>query len=340
MRLFKRLWWRGALIAAAVVSLAGGRARAGEASRVEALIHDGVQLRQDGHDARALPLFQQAFELERGPRTVGQLGLCELALGYWLDAEAHLGEALASASHPWIEKNRATLEGAREKARENLGEVALAGGPAGGAVVVDRKEVGRLPLKAPLRLNKGPHDLEVRVGPGDPWRQAVMVEGRDKQTFAVVVPVAAAAAPVAPAPEATVAKQEEPSGSARRPLAWASAAVAAAGLGVGVYETVEWIRAKHDFEHNTGPIPGTGVMGLNCGSDLAPTYGGDGCKGLHDRLAKARLISIVSYGATTLFAAGSAYLFATSSAPLTKTDTALSCAPDLLASGLSCSVTF
>ena len=87
-------------------------ARAGESGEAEALIRQGVELRAQKKDERALPLFEKAYQLSRSPRTAGQLGLVEMALGYFVDAEKYLSEAVASPDHPWVAKNLADAEGA------------------------------------------------------------------------------------------------------------------------------------------------------------------------------------------------------------------------------------
>src|SRR5687767_11306624 len=69
-------------------------------AQVEELIRQGNELRRDGKDHAAVGLFQKAYDLQRSPRTAGQLGLAESALGYWMAAERHLGEALAAPRHP------------------------------------------------------------------------------------------------------------------------------------------------------------------------------------------------------------------------------------------------
>jgi hypothetical protein len=58
-----------------------------------------------GHDERPVPLLRQAYEIARSARTAGQLGLAEMALGYWISAAGHLDEALAEESSLWVEKN-------------------------------------------------------------------------------------------------------------------------------------------------------------------------------------------------------------------------------------------
>src|SRR6266496_2893885 len=77
-----------------------------DSARAEDLIRQANTLRQKGQDPAALPLFREAYEIARSPRTAAQLGLVELALGYWLDSDQHLSEALAPAHHPWIDRNR------------------------------------------------------------------------------------------------------------------------------------------------------------------------------------------------------------------------------------------
>jgi hypothetical protein len=59
-----------------------------------------------------------------------------MALGYWIEADQYLTEALTVADHPWVEKNRETLEQARTKVRGMIGELTITGAPAGAEVLV------------------------------------------------------------------------------------------------------------------------------------------------------------------------------------------------------------
>jgi hypothetical protein len=69
---------------------------ASEPAEVEALIEQANKFRRDGKDGKALPLMRKACDLATTARTAAQLGLVEMALGYWLQAEQHLTEALSS----------------------------------------------------------------------------------------------------------------------------------------------------------------------------------------------------------------------------------------------------
>src|SRR5947209_5434763 len=83
--------WAAALVipVSIVCTIASARPALGAspAAEAESLIRDGVALRREQRDVQALPLFQKAYDLVRNARTAGQLGLCELSLGYWIEAE-------------------------------------------------------------------------------------------------------------------------------------------------------------------------------------------------------------------------------------------------------------
>ena len=100
-----------------------GTARTAPASDVveaEELIRQANEFRRRGEDQKALPLLKQAYEAARSPRTAAQFGLAELALGYWVEAEGHLEEALTvGARHPFVDKNRGALESANARARRS-----------------------------------------------------------------------------------------------------------------------------------------------------------------------------------------------------------------------------
>jgi hypothetical protein len=143
-----------------LLAVAQGHAVAGEPDDSDALITRGLALRQKGEDQEALPLFQQAAEKKKTPRAVAQVGLCEFALGLWVDAEGHVEQALASRTDPWIRKNERSLTAALEKLQEKLGSLDVWGEPNGARVLVDGRTVGTLPLKR-LRVPEGRHSLAV-----------------------------------------------------------------------------------------------------------------------------------------------------------------------------------
>jgi hypothetical protein len=183
-------------------------ALAGDSAEAESLIRQGVELRSQKKDERALPLFEKAYQLSRSPRTAGQLGLVEMALGYYVDAEKYLGEALASPDHPWVAKNLATLKSQLATAKTQIGELFIVGEPSGADVLVNGKLVGKLPLPWPIRLDKGRADVQVRAAGHVPTSDTVTITGgkREDRSYRLQREATAVAPPppvAAPAPKET-----------------------------------------------------------------------------------------------------------------------------------------
>ena len=354
-----------------VASSTRGARAAGESGEAEALIRQGVELRSQGKDERALPLFEKAYQLSRTPRTAGQLGLVEMALGYYVDAERYLGEAVSSPDHPWVAKNLATLKSQLATAKGMIGELAISGEPMGAEVWVNGKQVGRLPLPAPLRLDKGRAEIQVRAAGYVATSDTVAITGgkREERSFRLVrEPVAApVVTPVTPTPITTMPKPAEtpvatttPAGSSApasstsaptgatltatggqsasdgtslRPYAWGAAGGAALGLILGTVEGLSAIKKKNDFNEHQGPDGS-----FDCGTD-APNAA---CKAIQDSHSTARTLAIVGFVAGGVLAGASAVLFVMSSPAETKSGTtsALACVPDVVSRGLSCRLQF
>ena len=136
---------------------------AGKKSGVDGLLAEGIKLRRQGDDARALPLFQQAHDLEPSPRTAAQLGLVQMALHMWVPSENHLSEALSDRSDAWVMYHRPELRKAVASVQKFIGEIEVTGGPPGAEVTVNGKPVGRLPLPGPVRVPVGTAQVTARA---------------------------------------------------------------------------------------------------------------------------------------------------------------------------------
>ena len=349
-------------------------ARAGESGEAESLIRQGVELRSQKKDERALPLFEKAYQISRTPRTAGQLGLVEMALGYFVDAERYLGEAVASPDHPWVAKNLPTLKAQLATAKAQIGELFIIGEPAGAEVWVNGKQVGKLPLSAPIRLEKGRADVQVRAAGYVSSSDAVVMVGgkREDRSYrlqreAVAVappppPVAAQPAkempkPVETAPAPTVAVASPPPAPSGAPASGPPAAAITAtpapqdgdhaslrpvawGVGIGaavglVLGAVEGVVAiKKKNEFNDHL--GTGGI-----PDCNTTFLTPDCKGIQDSHDRARTLSIVGFVAGGVLAGGAAVLWVLSSPKEHSGSTsALACAPDLGTRGVACRLQF
>jgi hypothetical protein len=193
-----------AMLAMPSAYASGGDARAAS----EELIARGVDARLHEHHDEALELFRKAHALSPSARTFAQMGLAELSLHRWLDAEDHLATALQRHDVPWVEdlRVRDVLEKALEKARAHIGTLVVVGMP-GTEILVDGRPVGTLPLAKPLRLAAG----KARVAGSATGRRATEVEvevvgGAETSTRLDLPPIP----PPAPPPPAAPAQVEVP----------------------------------------------------------------------------------------------------------------------------------
>lgn len=192
-------------------------------SDVEKLIKRANELRTAGKDQVALPLYQKAYEAAHTPRTAAQLGLCEMALNYWLAAESHLSESLAGHGD-WIDRNRSTIEASLREVQGQIGELILSGSPAGAIVKVDGKEVGTLPL-SPLRVSAGQLTVEVSApGHKDHGERVTVVGGSQTRVTLHLAPESEAVA--AADPHARIRPPAEQRGKPADSASWSTSKVA------------------------------------------------------------------------------------------------------------------
>jgi hypothetical protein len=323
-----------------------------DAEQAEALIREGVRLRARDNTAQALPMFEKAYQVSRTPRTAAQLGLCELELGYYVEAERYLSEALASPDHPWIAKNKGTLKKPLETARANIGELILTVSPASADVSLNKKLLDRSQVGPPIRLSKGPVDVEVRAPGYEPVRDTITIVGgkREPRTYALVPeakPAVAEAVPsLAPPPSdtgaavtlSTAAPPPTPAGRNVRLAAWIAGGAAAGALVFGTVEAISAASKSNAFNDHTSVM--NGVTYHDCGTaDLTPA-----CKSLKDERDQAMTLTIVGFAAAGALAATSAVLFVLSrpggAEPAGGGAQAFGCVPDPVGRGVSCALRF
>ena len=327
----------------AVAALSTVARAATEAEQAEALIREGVQLRAHDKAADALVVFEKAYQVSRTPRTAAQLGLCELELGHFVAADRYLTEALAGPDHPWVRKNKATLKKSLDTARASIGELALVVSPPGAEVLVNGKPVEAALLGAPLRLDKGTAELEVRAPGYQPARETIVVAGgkSEQRTFALALePKPVLAAPAPAVPDAAAAPMIAPAGGPHRKqriAAWVTGGAALGALVLGTVEAVSASSKSDAFNSHTGTTGG--VVYQDCGtSQLTPA-----CKSLKSDYDSALRLSIVGFAAAGALAATSAVLFVRSSPHGAEADgnaRAFACVPDPLARGVDCTLRF
>jgi tetratricopeptide (TPR) repeat protein len=223
------------LLASLVLVAAAAPSASASAQRRADPIDEGIALRERGRDAEALALFERAYAETPTARALAQIALAEQALGRLVEAEAHLAEALAEASDPFIRRNRALLESELADIRTHVGDLTVTGGVEGAEVVVGGQALGVLPLDAPVRVVAGEVALVVRAEGYEPFETTVTVPGGG----AASVLARLARVPSATEPEREVVAPPPPTGAEDGGPAWALpvglalAGVGVVGLGVG-----------------------------------------------------------------------------------------------------------
>jgi hypothetical protein len=190
----------------------------------EAQIRRGLELRKAGQDDQAFEAFRSAYKLKASPRAQAQMGMAEQALGRWVDAEKDLKGALAVEQDAWIARNSATLKRSLATVAEHLGSVQIVGSPAGARVVIDERDVGRLPIDGPVRVPAGEVLVTVSAsGYVDISRKITVGAGslaREVIALHALAATAAARAPAAPVePSAEISASDDKTGVSMSPTA-------------------------------------------------------------------------------------------------------------------------
>jgi tetratricopeptide (TPR) repeat protein len=348
-------WAVGLAAVIAGVAAAPARPAAAETKgeQAEALIREGVELRAQDQTARALAVFEKAYDLARTPRTAAQLGLCELELARYVDAQRHLLEALASPDHPWIAKNKPILMRQLATAAANVGELALTVSPAGANVLLNGKPIDRSLAGPSIRLEKGPVEVEVRAPGYQPAHETVTIRGgqSEQRTFALApepTQPAAVATSLEPAPPNSGAAVDlvtapPPAGQAarrQRIAAWITGGAALGALALGTAEAFNAASKRDAFNGHTA-VQG-GVTVEDCGTAALNAA----CKPLKDSYDAALTVSIVGFVSAAALAATSTVLFKLSSSGHGGNSEgsgvagAFACLPEPGVRGLGCALRF
>jgi hypothetical protein len=308
---------------------------------VDALVQEGVALRQAGRDDEAAAVFAHAVVARREGRTLAQLSQAEQALGRWVDADAHLREALTYRDEPWIVRNREALESALAVIDGRVGSLLVRGGPAGATVHVDGRRVATLPMEAPARVRAGRVAVEVAAPGHVAVQRAVEVEPRAtarEEVWLVRARLDTVSPTVRPdttpraAPQAPVRLSPEDDASGRevqRTLAWV--ALIGAGLGVGLGTTGIILRERAVTRFNAD---------ARCSLTDAAVLGGPACEREYVNATDMGFLTVGGFVATGILGVSSAVLFLTLPRDGTGARRALrvGCAP--MPGGASCAAAF
>jgi hypothetical protein len=255
---------RCALVGLMLASVGAASPATAQPQGADAITRHGLDLRREGRDAEALDEFRRAYALDAAPRTLAQIALAEQALGRWVDAEAHLVQALAASGDGWIGSHRGVLQSGLATIRQHLGSLDVDVDVTGAELWVNGAQVATAPLAAPMRVEAGSVVLEVRapgyatarrmtnVDPGGSSREAVHLvplapSGSLPQAPSASVPPTGSAPPEV-APPITVVVVDRP----LRTTAYVWLGAGVVGILAGTYFGVRTLTTKSDRDQECG----------------------------------------------------------------------------------------
>jgi len=238
---------------------------------VEAEHARGIELRRQQRDGEAREVFRALYERTHEPRALARQAAAEAAMGDWLGAEAHLAEALAQSSDPWIVQQRAGLDADLAAFREHVGLLEVTTLTPNAAVYIGGERVATLPLQHPIRVRSGTIAIELRA-------EGYLTEARTvdvprgmrvpaREVFQLT-PVPRGPAPLPPdlvGPEAPPPPPPPPPSGGVPPLRIAGFAVAAVGVvGLGLGAAALVLREGTVAAFNDDPTCGTNALTDAC----------------------------------------------------------------------------
>jgi hypothetical protein len=344
----------GILAVVAVLCGLGRVAGAAPVDEANALIQKGNALRMAGDDLGSLPLLQQAYRINPGPRTAAHLGMAEYAVGRWADADRHLTEALKSPDDAWVRKNHKQIVDSLRTAKTHVSRIEITGDPPGAEVLVNGQLVGRLPLAQPIAISAGSVDIELRAPGYQPGQRTLSVTGGQYQPVVIRLAREGSGAPAAGAspqaggglrpPGPAAATVESGVGSATPPR-WRPIAIglslggAGLGLALGGYGTWQHDRQASAFNKR-------GCFETKAGTAIRSNGQSDGlCTRYMSDYRQARLFQIAGFAAAGVLSGAAllAYLLGsggdgpTARSPEGPT---LACAPSFRGAGIGCTLPF
>jgi hypothetical protein len=296
----------------------------------DARIAEALSLRVQQRDAEALSLLTSVWNDTRSPRARAQMARAEQALGRWLDAHAHVEEALAAASDPWIAARRASLEEERERMRAHLGRVEVLCDVPGATARIDGRDVGALPLAAAPWASAGTVQVEV-LAPGHlaAQRSVVVRAGETARETVTLVPLPA---PVAP-PAVVVARPAAAVDAPGRGTLWTTLGATAVAAG-------SVLLVGGAVSHGVRELSVASAAAAGCGEDPSGALvGPPECGGRVATIDLAAALAVTGYAAgAALLGSGVALLVTAPRATPAPARAGVRCAPSW--GGATCALAF
>jgi hypothetical protein len=142
----------------------------------------GLELANAGGYESALREFNDAYAISPHFAVLYNIGQAQLALGHLLEAIEALSHYLQEGEDQIAPQRRAQVEAQIAQLRSRLAELSVISDRLGARIIVDGREVGRTPLRDPVRLVAGTHTVSAGVEGGAAVSRIVTLgEGERKE---------------------------------------------------------------------------------------------------------------------------------------------------------------
>jgi len=262
-------WRRACLSALAACVLLANAPRAAlaeEPASLEALIQEGIRLRRDGEDEKALEVFRQAERLQPSSvRVLLHLATAAQAAGHWVEADTYVRRVFDYRDDPYYRRYEADISTVERLIASRVGRFQVVGSPPGAEVRLNGRVVGQLPMAEAFRLEAGNYQLEVVSQGHYALRRSQRIPG------GVLTREVVDLGPETSAAESAMVLGEDqgpPRWWEERWVAWSLAGVgAASALTAGIAFVVREQQAAEWNDDGRCVVPGGGTREQQCGGD-------------------------------------------------------------------------
>ena len=288
--------WRRACLSAfaacALLTSAELDAIAEEPASLESLIQEGIRLRRDGEDEKALEVFRQAERIQPSSvRVLLHLATAAQAAGHWVEADTYIRRVFEYRDDPYYRRYEADISTVEQLISSRVGRFQVVGSPPGAEVRLNGRVVGRLPMAEPQRLEAGNYQLEVISQGHYPLRRSQRVPG------GVLTREVVELGPEMSSEESRRAIGEDagpPRWWEERWVAWTLAgAGAASALTAGIAFVVREQQAAEWNDDSRCVVPGGGTREQQCGSDYGDAR-------MAERIGTAATIGALLFGGAAI----------------------------------------
>lgn len=151
-----------AFVCCCLLASAPGVCLAQETSSLEALIQEGIRLRRDGDDEKALEVFRQAERVQPSSvRVLLHLATAAQAAGHWVEADTYIRRVFEYRDDPYYRRYQSDIAMVEQIIASRVGRFQVIGSPQGAEVRLNGRVVGHVPMEQPERLEAGNYQLEV-----------------------------------------------------------------------------------------------------------------------------------------------------------------------------------